>query len=99
MEKKLGIPVSFNCYIETVTLAQNQVGFINGIVLPLFSVLTEFFDLNFTVENLKKNREYCKEMKESTEKEKNKMDKNEIIKEEKELKTKMKIKIKLNIKD
>jgi hypothetical protein len=85
MEKKLGIPVSFNCDRETVTLAQSQLGFIDAIVFPLFSVLVDFFEnLDFTVENLKKNREYFKEIKENTEKEKDKINKNEIIKEEKE---------------
>ena len=85
MEKKLGMPVSFNCDRETVTLAQSQLGFIDAIVFPLFSVLVEFFEnLDFTVENLKKNREYFKEIKESNEKEKNKLNKDEIIKEEKE---------------
>ena len=85
MEKKLGIPVSFNCDRETVTLAQSQLGFIDAIVFPLFSVLAEFFeDLNFTIENLKKNREYFQGVKENNEKEKNKINKNEVIKEEKE---------------
>ena len=84
MEKKLGMPVSFNCDRETVTLAQSQLGFIDAIVFPLFSVLIEFFeDLNFTVENLKKNREYFKGVKENKEnKEKGEKEKEE--KEEKE---------------
>ena len=71
MEKQLGMPISFNCDRETVTLAQSQLGFIDAIVLPLFSVLNELFEnLDFTVENLKKNREYFKGIKENKEKEK-----------------------------
>ena len=87
MEKKLGIPVSFNCDRETVSLAQSQLGFIDAIVFPLFSVLVEFFeDLDFTLDNLKKNREYYKGVKENKNKDdnKNKNHKNEIIKEEKD---------------
>ena len=78
MEKKLGLPVSFNCDRNTVLLSQSQIGFIDAIVFPLFSVLVEFFEnLNYTIDNLKKNEEYYKGVKENKEKEK-------IIKEEKE---------------
>ena len=85
MEKKLGIPVSFNCDRETVSLAQSQLGFIDAIVFPLFSVLVEFFeDLDFTIDNLKKNREYFKGVKENKNKDENKNHKHEIIKEEKD---------------
>ena len=85
MEKKLGIPVSFNCDRETVSLAQSQLGFIDAIVFPLFSVLVELFeDLDFTLDNLKKNREYYKGVKENKNKDENKNNKHEIIKEEKD---------------
>ena len=85
MEKKLGIPVSFNCDRETVSLAQSQLGFIDAIVFPLFSVLVEFFeDLDFTIDNLKKNREYFKGVKENKNKDENKNNKHEVIKEEKD---------------
>jgi len=80
MEKKLGLPVSFNCDRETVLLSQSQLGFIDAIVFPLFSALDQCFEnLNFTIDNLKKNEEYYKEVKEKEEK-----DKVKIIKEEKE---------------
>ena len=84
-EKKLGIPVSFNCDRETVSLAQSQIGFIDGIVFPLFSVIVEFFpELDFTIENMKKNKQYFKNIKEEKDKKENEIKKNETIKEEKE---------------
>jgi hypothetical protein len=80
MEKKLGLPVSFNCDREAVLLSQSQVGFIDAIVFPLFSALVQCFEnLNFTIDNLTKNEEYYKGEKEKEEK-----DKVKIIKEEKE---------------
>ena len=82
MEKRLGIPVSFNCDRDTVSLPQSQIGFIDAIVSPLFSVVCEFFPgMSFTLENLKKNREYYKA--EVDKKNKKKLEKDEI-KEEKE---------------
>ena len=41
-EKRLGLPVSFGCDRNIVTLPQSQLGFIDAIVLPLFSVVNEF---------------------------------------------------------
>ena len=81
MEKKLGLPVSFNCDRNTVTLPQSQLGFIDAIVLPLFSVVVEFFPgMDFTLHNLKVNEEYYRGVKEKNEKKKIK----EEIKEEEE---------------
>ena len=78
MEKRLGIPVSFNCDRLTVSLPQSQLGFIDAIVSPLFSNVCEFFPgMNFTLDNMKKNREYYQ-----SEVENNKKKKDEI-KEEK----------------
>ena len=87
MEKRLGIPVSFNCDRETVSLPKSQIGFIDAIVSPLFSVVCEFFPgMNYTLDNLAKNREYYKgeaeekdkvkkeEMKEDKEKEESEKD-------------------------
>ena len=82
MEKRLGIPVSFNCDRDTVSLPQSQLGFMDAIVSPLFSVVCEFFPgMNFTLDNLKKNGEYFKEEREN---EKNHNNKGEI-KEDKEM--------------
>ena len=59
MEKRLGIPVSFNCDRNTVSLPQSQMGFIDAIVSPLFSVVCQFFPaMNFTLDNMKINRAY-----------------------------------------
>ena len=82
MEKRLGIPVSFNCDRDTVSLPQSQIGFMDAIVSPLFSVVCEFFPgMNFTLDNLKKNREYFKEEKEKE----NNIKKKEDVKEDKDL--------------
>ena len=82
MEKRLGMAVSFNCDRDTVSLPQSQVGFIDAIVFPLFSVICEFFPgLNFTLENMGKNLAYYKGIKENESKKKIK----EEIKEEDEL--------------
>ena len=80
-EKRLGLPISFNCDRNTVTLPQSQLGFIDAIVYPLFSVVNEFFPgLNFTLQNLKINGEYYKGIKEKKEKK----EKYEIKEEEEE---------------
>ena len=61
LEKKKGMPISFNCDRNTVSLPQSQVGFIDVIVSPLFTVLNEYFpQLSFTIENIKINHEYYK---------------------------------------
>lgn len=68
-EKELGMPISFNCDRSTVILSQSQIGFINFIVEPMFTVLNEYFpELEFTLENLKTNREYYKSIKDEEEK-------------------------------
>ena len=80
-EKRLGLPVSFGCDRNIVTLPQSQLGFIDAIVLPLFSVVNEFFPgMNFTLQNLKINEEYYKGVKEKYDKKKVK----DEIKEEEE---------------
>ena len=81
MEKRLGMNVSFNCDRDTVSLPQSQVGFIDAIVFPLFSVICEYFPgLKFTLENIGKNLTYFKGVKENENKKKIK----EEIKEEDE---------------
>ena len=80
-EKRLGLPVSFGCDRTIVTLPQSQLGFIDAIVFPLFSVVNEFFPgMNFTLQNLKINKEYYKGQKDMDEKKKI----NNEIKEEEE---------------
>jgi hypothetical protein len=69
LEKKLGLPISFNCDRNTVSLPKSQLGFMDAIVSPLFTVFNEYFpQISFTLDNLKKNHKYYKEI---VEKEKN----------------------------
>ena len=61
LEKEKGLPVSFNCDRNTVTLPQSQIGFIDVIVSPLFTLLNDYFpQLSFTLDNLKNNSNYYK---------------------------------------
>ena len=74
------MPVSFNCDRETVLLSQSHLGFIDAIVMPLFSVINEFFPgINFTLQNININEKYYRGVKEKTDKKKTN---NEIIEEE-----------------
>ena len=84
LEKKNGLPISFNCDRNTVSVAQSQVGFIDAIVSPLFKVFNEYFpQLSFTLDNLKTNYDYYKGIQKEEKKAKNK-EKEEDKKEEKE---------------
>ena len=72
LERKKGLPISFNCDRKAVSLPQSQLGFIDVIVSPLFTVLNEYFpQLSFTLDNLKKNFSYYKNIQND----KNKKDK------------------------
>lgn len=67
-EKSLGMPPSFLCDRETVTIEGSQIGFIDGIVLPFAIPIIEIFpDLDFFTNNLKENKEILKHMKEAKE--------------------------------
>lgn len=58
LEKKLGLPVSFNCDRETVNIPPSQIGFIKGVIMPNFEILSGLFvELAFTVDNCKDNIE------------------------------------------
>ena len=73
LEKKKGLPISFNCDRKTVSLPHSQVGFMDAIVSPLFTVLHEYFpQLSFTLDNLKTNYEYYNNLKKEKNKNKNK---------------------------
>ena len=64
LERKKGLSISFNCDRNIVSLPQSQLGFMDVIVLPLFTVLNEYFpQLSFTLENLNNNYNYFKNMK------------------------------------
>ena len=59
LERKRGLPVSFNCDRNTVSLPKSQLGFINFIVEPHFKMFTEYFpQLEFTTQNITINKEY-----------------------------------------
>ena len=69
LEKQLGLPISFNCDRNTVSLPKSQLGFMDAIVSPLFTVFNEYFpQLSFTLDNLKKNHKYYKEIVEKEKK-------------------------------
>lgn len=64
-EKDLGLPPSFLCDRVTTFLPAAQVGFMNGIVLPLTQVVVEIFPgLHYMVENILINSAYYKKLKE-----------------------------------
>jgi hypothetical protein len=57
-ETQLGMPISFLCDRTTSNIPQSQVGFINGLILPMFIVLEETLPmLEPMVDNVKNNRD------------------------------------------
>ena len=55
-EKSLGINVSYLCDRNKVNVPKDQVGFLNGVILPTFDILTQLFPgLNYTMENIMNN--------------------------------------------
>ena len=55
-EKSLGINVSYLCDRNKVNVPKDQVGFLNGVILPTFGILTQLFPgLNYTMENIMNN--------------------------------------------
>ncbi|MCQ2817120.1 MAG: 3',5'-cyclic nucleotide phosphodiesterase [archaeon] len=72
-EKKRGMKVSFLCDRDTVSLPQSQIGFIAGVVSPLFTAIVDSFpELKFCMDNIQNNMEYFKAKKEEEEKKKQK---------------------------
>lgn len=64
-ERELGIQFSYLCDRRTTKLPAAQVGFMDGIVLPLTQILVEMFpSLYFMVENIMINSAYFKKLKE-----------------------------------
>ena len=67
----MGIPISFLCDRYTITKAQGQVGFMEGVVTPFFLFFVKFFPgIDFLTDNLSKNKEAFKKIKEEEEKRK-----------------------------
>ena len=55
-EKSLGINASYLCDRNKVNVPKDQVGFLNGVILPTFDILTQLFPgLNYTMENIMNN--------------------------------------------
>ena len=55
-EKSLGINVSYLCDRNKVNVPKDQVGFLNGVIMPTFDILTQLFPgLNYTMENIMNN--------------------------------------------
>ena len=79
-EKKLNLPCS--CDREKVTIYQSQLGFINFIEIPYFSLFTELYPkLKFFYDNLLNNKNILLSMQEKEKKEKEKGKENEKEKE------------------
>jgi len=67
-EKELKLPVSFLCDRKTVNVNKAQLGFIDGIVMPLLSTVCDYFPgLNFLMINCKQNKEIFQKLKEQEE--------------------------------
>ena len=72
-EKKLNMPCS--CDRNKVTIYQSQLGFINYIEIPYFSLFVEVFvNLRFYIDNLNNNKQALLKMQENENKEKEKQD-------------------------
>jgi hypothetical protein len=70
-EKKLNIPCS--CDRNKVTIYQSQLGFINYIEIPYFSLFVNVFDnLKFYMDNIKNNKQKLLKMQEKEKKDGNK---------------------------
>jgi hypothetical protein len=58
LERKEGLPISFNCDRTTANVPKGQIGFLNSIIMPSFQLLTMIFPkVDFFVENAKNNLE------------------------------------------
>ena len=65
-ERSRKLPISFLCDRKTVSIANSQIGFIDGVVLPYFKSLSNCFngDLDFLIQNIERNKVYYKKQKE-----------------------------------
>ena len=71
-ERNQGLKISFLCDRNTVSFPQSQLGFIEGIVLPLYNVIVEYFpNIGYTINNINGNIEYFKKLKNEEEEKKN----------------------------
>ena len=65
-EKVLNLPVSFLCDRETVNLPKSQVGFIAGLILPMFKIIgTAIPDVAYMADGCQKSMEEWKKLEEA----------------------------------
>ena len=70
-EKNLHLPISFLCDRNTVNIPKSQIAFMEGICSPLISTVIEIFpELQFLIDNLNKNKEYFKKVRDEEEEKK-----------------------------
>jgi len=63
-EKELKLPISFLCDRNTTSIPKAQIGFIDGIVMPLLTTVVDFFPgLNFLLDNCANNRDHYLKLK------------------------------------
>lgn len=63
LEKMNNLPISFNCDRKTANVPKSQIGFLNGFIVPTFSLLTHLFpQVSYLVENAKSNIEKWNEI-------------------------------------
>lgn len=68
LERKQGLPISFMCDRHTVNIPNSQIGFLNGIIIPLFNAIVEFFPaLEPFLECAKSNRDHFAKLKKEAE--------------------------------
>ena len=78
-EKELGLKCSFDR--ETMTVYQNQLGFINYIVIPFFTTFTTIFTkLKYLLDNINNNKNEVLSLQEKNKEKGNKNEKSNIIK-------------------
>ncbi len=70
-EKNEHLPISFLCDRNSVNIPKSQIGFMEGICSPLISSVVEIFpNLQFLIDNLNKNKEYFKKVRDEDEEKK-----------------------------
>ena len=63
IEKEKGLPVSFLCDRTTTNVFKSQVGFINYIVLPQFSLMHNLLpEIQYYIDNIQENLKYYQQM-------------------------------------
>ena len=70
-ERNLGMKISFLCDRYTVDTPDSQIGFINGVVMPLFQAMsTALPNMQMVINLIKNNKDEYQKLKDETKKEK-----------------------------